>query len=74
MEQWEADVAVHFARTDPHPHQAIAHAHATIDAIRRGVRWGKAIDVKAARNRWDYQRRAVTQKREASETAHADQA
>jgi hypothetical protein len=60
MEQWEADLAVHFARTERYAHQAIEKAHATIQAIRRGVEWATERETKAARNRWDYQRRKDT--------------
>lgn len=57
MEQWEADLAVHFARTERYSHQAIAKAEAAIAALKAGVDWTNRLHVKAERNRWDYQRR-----------------
>ena len=57
MEQWQADIAVHCARTEKYPHQAIAKAYALIAALERGVWWDSELAVKQARNRWDYQRR-----------------
>ena len=61
MEQWQADIAVHCARTEKYPHQAIAKAEALIQAIADGVRQAEELAVKQARNRWDYQRRRVSE-------------
>jgi len=56
-EQWEADIAVHFARTETYTHRAIALAEAAIQAARPA--WERALRRarKAEAMRWSYERR-----------------
>jgi len=56
-EQWEADIAVHFARTEKLSHRAIALAEAVIQAARPA--WERALRKarKAEAMRWRYDRR-----------------
>lgn len=55
-EQWEADLAVHFARTEKYTHRAIALAEAAILAARPA--WERALRKarRAEARRWVYHR------------------